>query len=635
MIPLAQPSTRVLLAAASTAVALGFYVAHRQNNVYPLIDKPEFVARRVEANEKECETEVEPEYDVVIIGGGTAGCVLASRISEDPNVRVLLLEAGGSSRHVALSQMPAGFSQLMHTSRDYDLWTEPQVNAEGVKKFWPRGKMLGGCSAMNAMMFHTGAPTDYDEWSQSEQEGADAWAHKNFLKYFLKFEKFTSDPRYPYVDPAMRGSGGPVRVGYFSHVSRATPKWLEACVNIGIPWNPDVNTPAGTMGVTKVLTYINASGRRVTTETAYLTPEVLKRPNLKVAVHSHVTRILFDITGLIKKATGVEFGRVPGGSLYRVRVNMEVVLASGAIHSPHILLLSGVGPKDHLAAHGIPLVHDLPGVGQRLQDHIVVNTRLHVKPNHSLQFLAATKGFGLIKALLALVRWRFSGKGPMSTNSAEAAAFVRSDDERLFPPDKYNIKDESSGSNAPDLEAFVVPLGFTEHGHGPVPPVSMVSMGAVLLRPQSWGTITLKSADPFEAPRIDPRYLNSPNDLASLVRGLKLLIKIARAEPFASVTQHDDDPRLDHNLYRLSDTELETEVRKRSETLYHPTSTCRMAKLEDGGVVDPFLRVYGLANVRVADASVFPRIPSGHTTAPSIAVGEKASDIIKESLSRG
>jgi len=209
---------------------------------------------------------------------------------------------------------------------------------------------------------------------------------------------------------------------------------------------------------------------------------------------------------------------------------------------------------------------------------------------------------------------------------------MRLDDAKLFPPDSYNIKDESSGSNAPDFETLVVPLGYTEHGPGAVPPKEMITMSAILLRPQSWGTITLKSADPFEPPLIDPRYLESQNDLAGLVRGLKHLVRIAETEPLASVVVHDDDTALDHKLHLLSDTELENEVRKRIETLYHPTTTCRMAPLAEGGVVDFYLRVYGIENLRVADASIFPRIPSGHTTAPSIAVGEKVADMIKETL---
>ncbi|KAF8516688.1 alcohol oxidase [Hysterangium stoloniferum] len=603
----------------STVLVSGLYAAltrkskHRQS----LVAKPETVAREVSED---------PEYDVVIIGGGTAGCVLASRLSEDPTIRVLLLEAGDSSRDVLWSKIPAGISKMMHTHRDYDLWTEPQVNAAGAKKYWPRAKMLGGCE------FHAGAPSDYDEWAASFDEGAEGWADKEFRKYFLKFEKFTPHDEYPNVDVKMRGANGPVNVGYFGYCSNATKKWIEACVNMGIPANPDINTPAGTLGVTKVLTYIDKNGTRVTSESSYLTVDVLKRPNLKVAIHSHVTKIIFDTSGESKRATGVEFSNKKGGPRYRVKVKKEVVLSAGAIHSPHILMLSGVGPKEHLEKHEIPVVHDLRGVGQNLQDHPVVSTRLHFTAGHSIQHITATSGLALFKVLGALANWTLRGKGPLTCNVAEGAAFVRSDDKKLFPPDKYKVKDETSGPNAPDLELFFVPVGYTEHGCGPVPPGDLGTLGAVLLRPQSRGSITLKSSDPFDAPLIDPKYLNSTSDVALLVRGLKLLIKLANTEPMLSALKQDDNPLLDHNLGKLSDDELENEVRKRVETLYHPTSTCSMAPLEDNGVVDPSLKVYGLENVRVADASIFPRIVAGHTTAPSLAVGEKASDLIKESL---
>ncbi|KAF8481381.1 alcohol oxidase [Gautieria morchelliformis] len=624
---LSRRSAKVLLIASGT-VALGLYALSKKGSSH-LIQNPDSLARRFE---KEADPNDQPEYDIVIIGGGTAGCVLASRLSEDPNVRVLLLEAGGSSRHDPDSQIPAAYGRLMHSSKDYDLWTEPQINAENVKKYWPRAKMLGGCSAMNAQMFHAGAPTDYDEWADGGQEGAKGWSYQELRRYFLKFENFAPHARYPSVDVSKRGTGGPVRTGYFGYMSKASSKWIESCVNMGIPLNPDVNTPAGTLGVTKVLTYIDDVGRRVSTETAYLTPEVLRRPNLKVAVDAHVTRIIFDTAGSVKKAVGVEFSHKAGGPQYRVRVKKEVVLAAGAIHSPHILLLSGVGPKEHLAEHGIPVVHDLPGVGQNLQDHAVVNTRLNLKAGHSIHHIRGTSRFDSIKTLGSLARWKLTGGGPLSTNAGEAAAFVRTDDAKLFPPDSYQIKDESSSLTAPDIEVVMVPMGYTEHGFGYTPPGSLVTMGAVLLRPQSRGTIRLKSANPFDAPLIDPKYLDSPNDLAVLVRAVKLLIRIANTEPFASAQKKDDNPLLDHNLHSLSDAELEAEVRKRIETLYHPTSTCRMAELGDGGVVDPYLRVYGLENVRVADASIFPRIPAGHTTAPAIAVGEKASDMIKQSL---
>ncbi|KAF8523221.1 alcohol oxidase [Gautieria morchelliformis] len=519
----------------------------------------------------------------------------------------------------------------MYTDWTYNLYTEPQVNAEGAKKYWPRGKLLGGCSAINAMMYHTCAPSDYDEWASTGLEGASGWAYKNILPYFRKFEKYVPHPDVEPLDPFEKGNEGPVQVGFFGYFSKTSAKWMRACINAGIPHSRDVNTPSGIAGVTKVLTYIDLSGTRVSAETAYLTPEVLKRPNLKVAIHSQATRIIFSTRGGSKRAVGVEFVKAKGGSRYRVRARQEVVLSAGAVHSPHLLMLSGVGPKDHLAKHGIPLVHDTPGVGQHLQDHAVIGALLPVKPGYSLSHIKATRGMGSLQGLAAYIKWKLFGSGELTSNIGEVAAFLRATDTRVFPTDSYEVVDGTSGPNAPDLETIFLPLDHSEHGHPPSPPRSVVNPTVILLRPQSQGIITLKSNDPFDAPVIDPRYLSSPNDLAIFVRGLRHVVDISEIEPFASVLDRDAPP-LDLTLRGLSDAELEEEVRQRIETLYHPVSTCRMARLEDGGVVDAFLHVYGIENLRVVDASIFPTIPSGHTSAPVFAVAEKASDLIKQSL---
>ncbi|GJJ09788.1 hypothetical protein Clacol_004012 [Clathrus columnatus] len=613
-----------------------------------IIDTPDILAQRIDDNSKHTNIEsINFEYDVVIVGGGTAGCVLASRLSENPELRILMVEAGGSSRDVLMSQIPAVFPKLFGSQNDYGLFTEPQPFAQDARKYWPRAKALGGCSTMNAMIFHSGAPSDFDEWSKTGLDGAEEWSYQALRKYFLKFEKYNPDPDYPGVDPNERGRDGPVNVGHFGYLTEASKKLFQACVNLGIPLNPDVNSPTrGTLGVTKFftwnvywlsVTYIDKTKTRVTAESSYLTPDVLQRPNLFTAVYSTATRIIFDGKDGQKHAIGLDFAHKNGNvtTTYRVRVKKELILAAGAVHSPHLLMISGVGPQNELEKHGIPVIHNLPGVGSNLQDHLVATIALSLKAGHSLQYLLGISLVDKVWSIIDLLRWKWFKSGSLTTNTVESAAFVRCDDSQLFEPDNYQIQDETSGSDAPDLEILMLPIGFAGIGLtglcGNIPYPSM-TFGAVGLRPQSRGKISLKSSNPFDPPIIDPHYLEKHNDVAVLVRGIRLMMKVVQTEPLASALEKHDHPLFDHDLHKSSDEELESEVRKRIFTLFHPTSTCRMAKLEDEGVVDARLKVHGLDNVRVVDASIFTRIPAGHTTAVVYAVAEKAADIIKQSL---
>ncbi|EIN07763.1 alcohol oxidase [Punctularia strigosozonata HHB-11173 SS5] len=655
MFALSARASKVLRLASAVALALAIVLRYRRRNGRArFLVKDLGKAGSKVAHDASPDEAVGPLYDVVIIGGGTAGCVLASRLSEDPSVSVLLLEAGGSGLDVPFSRIPMAYSRLFHTKHDYDLYTVPQKHCYNQPKYWPRGKMLGGCSSLNAMMFHYGAPSDYDEWVDPAVPDSSSWSYANVKPYFRKFEKFTPSKVFPDVDVQARGSVGPIEVGYFGHYSEVARRFVDACEAIGIPKNPDVNTDKGTLGATKVVTYTDSRGRRVTTESAYLTPQVLARPNLTVAIGARVTRVLFSRADEGKegpRANGVEFTNKPHGPLFQARARKEVILSAGAVHSPQILLLSGIGPAAQLASHGIPVVLDAPNVGQHLLDHIVVNVRFRESrsspaPPSSLLYLKKPATFSEVaRTAKAMWQFRWRGTGPLTSNVAEAAAFLRSDDARVEglveKDEKAEVEDATSAKDAPDLELIASPMAWIAHGHGEVPKGNLVSFGAVLLRPTSHGSIALRSRNPFDAPTIDPNYLATDHDVAVLVRGTRALLRAAASAPLAPLLDTDEaDPFLDNHLLfpkqgpkEISGEALERLVRERTETLYHPASTCRMARREKGGVVDYGLRVYGVRGLRVADASVFTNLVAGHTAAPAIMIGEKLADELKKEWS--
>jgi len=393
-------NTKIFLTGSSFLVALSVLIR--------LIRKPRYVTNLAKAGSrvkgKYSNDEIKsavgvPEYDYIIVGGGTAGCVLASRLSENPSVKVLLLEAGGSGVEQLFSQIPAAFGQFMRSKHDFQLWTVPQPNAGNKPKFWPRPKLLGGCSSVNAMMFHIGVPSDYDEWASvvKGQDGAEKWRFDYFQKYFYKFEKFTPSPKYPHLDASLRGNEGPIQTGYFGSLSKLAESFIASCMRVGISLSHDVNNPLTITGVAKTITYIDSKGRRSSTETGYLTPQVLSRRNLTVVIHAPVTRVLFDSGLDSKRAVGVEFARDSGSLKYIARVRKEVIISAGAVHTPHILLLSGVGPATQLKKHGIPCIQDLPGVGQNLTDHICLQARFRAKPGETLSALSERTFMATIK----------------------------------------------------------------------------------------------------------------------------------------------------------------------------------------------------------------------------------------------
>ncbi|KAJ8088469.1 hypothetical protein PM082_022542 [Marasmius tenuissimus] len=555
-------------------------------------------------------------FDVIVVGGGTAGCALAARLSEDSSINVLLLEAGGSGTSLTFSRIPSAFSKLFkNPSRVFQFYTEPQSNARNEKKFWPRAKMLGGCSSINAQMAQYGAPGDFDEWAKII--GDDAWNWDNFSGSFKKFEKYTADTSYPDVDASVKGDSGPVEVGYNGYYSESSKDFVQSCVNKGIPLNHDFNTTKGPNGVNRVMTYIDKKVQRVSTESAYLTPDVLARPNLKVAINASVTKILFHKAGDDEpRAVGVEFARGRNGKVWRAKASDEVVLCGGAIHSPQLLLLSGVGPSAHLKEHKIPVIHDLPGVGLNLIDHPVVDFWFKDKSNLAPDFVIPKNPVHIVKGVKAAVAFLLgNGAGVLGTNE--------------YPTQVK--RDSTSAPTSPDLEVFITVLAYKKHGSWTWN-FPTFSIHVCLLRPLSRGAVTLKSNSPWDHPKMDPKYLEDEDDVARLVKGSRFCLNLAKTEPIASRIEHTDIEGLDGKTHMKTDKELEEIVKDRVQTLYHPTSSCRMAPLEEGGVVDSRLRVYGVKGLRVCDASIFPEIVSGHTAGASIAVGEKGADIVKTDL---
>ncbi|KAF8756205.1 Alcohol oxidase [Rhizoctonia solani] len=573
-----------------------------------LVDDPEQVGKLAmpDAQTKYEATDEDPfAYDFIIIGGGTAGSVLASRLSERPDFKVLLLEAGSSGIALPISKVPAAYGQIMRSKHDWHLHTTPQAGCNNRELFWTRAKLLGGCSSSNAMMFHYGAASDYDEWaSATDEPECKEWAFDQFHQYFQKFETFHPHPDFP-VDESKRGKQGPVQTGFYGHFSNVTRACVAACQSIGIPFNPDLNT-ADSIPYTKCFGSLQSH-----------------RCN-KCPCDEDIVRG--------KRAVGVEFARNKNAPRYRAKARKEVVLSAGAVHTPHILMNSGIGPDSELKKHNIHVVHDLPGVGDHLMDHPMPLIRFRTRPGESLNFLnqKTNNGFyAMLRRSKAITQYLLTKSGPLTTNVAESACFFRSDDPKLFPGLQPLDEDSSSGPMTPDLELVFMPIAFKNHGLEVVPEGDLMSIGTIALRPTSFGSITLRSNDPFDPPVIDPKYLSTQHDVDVLVRGLRVALRLTQEEPLRSMLdQADTTPELDLKLVNADDETLAKEVRARTETVYHPTSTARI-----GSVVDARLRVYGVEGLRVADCSVIPTIISGHTEAPALAIGEKAADIIKSMYS--
>lgn len=523
-----------------------------------------------------------PSADYVIVGAGSAGCVLAARLSEDPSARVLLLEAGGSGRHPNIA-IPAAFGKQFHTKLDWDLATEPEPHCDGRELYIPRGRGLGGSSSMNAMLYVRGRPLDYDLW---KAQGADGWGWDDVRPYFLRAE---DNERGASEHHAV---GGPLRVEDERSPRPLTKRFLASAEAAGIPYVDDYNGPEQDGCATVQVT--QKGGRRWSTSSAYLRP-VMKRENLEVITHAQVDRV--EIHG--GRAVGVRY-RDKRGRAQMATAESEVILAAGAIASPQLLMLSGVGPADELTSVGLSVEADVPGVGKNLQDHPFITCVWHVEGGGSLVDAEHPK---------YLAQWLLRGTGPLTSTVAEAFAFVRS----------------RPGLPAPDLQFHFAPAYFVNHGADTYDH-DAITNGPVLIMPKSRGEVTLRSADPRAKPKILTNTLSEPEDLQALIEGVKLSREIATQGPLAEVATRELLPGPD-----IGEDDIEGDIRRRVDLLYHPVGTCRMgADSDELAVLDPQLRVRGVEGLRVVDASVMPVIPGGNTNAPTIMVAERAADLIRQ-----
>ena len=507
-------------------------------------------------------------HDYVIVGAGSAGCALAARLTEDPGISVLLVEAGPPDTEPAL-HVPVAFSQLYRTPFDWDYASGPEPALDGREIYVPRGRVLGGSSSLNAMIYMRGNRRDYDGWGPG-------WGWHDVLPYFLRAEDNERGAS------ALHGVGGPLPVADGRSRHPLAAAWIESAVAAGLERNDDFNGPAQDGVGFYQLT--QRDGMRCSAAVAYLHP-ALGRPNLTLVPGALVTRILFEDG----RATGVE--ALAEGAPQRLAAEREVILSAGAYNSPQLLMLSGIGPAAHLRDHGVAVRLDQPGVGAGLQDH--VNAGIILRTDAESLMTAESE------ANVALLRTE--GRGPLTSNVAEAGGFWRTRD----------------GLDAPDVQFHMAPVMFAAEGLVR-PSEHAWSVGACVLRPEGRGEVRLRSADPAAKPRIVSRYLDGERDWASMVAAVRLLMETARHEPIAGMTTGPFQlPGSDE------EDDVRAHVRAHAHCLYHPVGTCAL-----GTVVDAELRVRGVEGLRVVDASVIPAVPRGNTNAPAIMLGERAADLL-------
>ncbi|MDP2085174.1 MAG: GMC family oxidoreductase N-terminal domain-containing protein [Gemmobacter sp.] len=534
------------------------------------------------------------DFDYVIAGGGSAGAVLAARLSEDANVTVCLIEAGGggNSLLVRAPAMVGAMALIRPPVNNWAFHTVPQPGLNGRRGYQPRGKALGGSSAINAMLYVRGHPSDYDDWAAA---GADGWDWAACLPWFKAAEGNLRGA------DALHGADGPLQVGDQRQPRAITHAFLDACAGAQIPHNPDFNgAEQDGAGLYQVTQFHSGpkKGERCSAAAAYLFPAMTRR-NLTVLTRAQVDRVVMEG----RRAVGVAFRQ--RGRLRVARARREVIVSAGAFGSPKILMLSGIGPEAELRAHGLPVVADLPGVGANLQDHLDYT----VSYNSLRPDVMGLNPAASLRLARAGLEWRKTGEGLFASPVAEAGAFLRS------TPD----------APRPDLQLHFL-VGIVDDHLRKVHLADGWSCHVCLLRPRSRGAVGLMSANPDAPPRIDPAFLSDPADLAVLMQGARMMDGILSAPALA--------PWRGRRLYPHdgSDAALEADIRARADTIYHPVGTCRMGR-DPMAVTDPQLRVVGVDGLRVVDASVMPTLIGGNTNAPTIMIAERAADMIRRAAS--